>query len=122
MSKGVSLRAGAVLLGIPIPEAEEWAREKLLSLGVIQCEMHAVANEALKIAMQKLTAIANEPTEDPRERTADLEAAKALARLAIEAMKLASANRMAPPPSSGGAGPQINIWATPGNWNLTTPK
>lgn len=127
--------------GIPLEEAQEYADKRLQNRAGLSYKLVSAAEGALQTAMEKLTAIANEPPRDRIERlkkaadavgmpehmkvtlyNTDLDAAKALATIAINVLKLGggAATKEGGKRGEGGAA-QADLWDNPGNWNLSKP-
>ncbi len=98
--------------------------------------MRAVAQNALTIAIEKLTEIVGEgprhssteysdegkPTKTITPQNVDLDAAKALASLAVQALKLAGTGKGAESGKGAKLSVQLDLWDNPGNWQLAKPK
>lgn len=104
ISKGVRLEEAAEETGIPIEEVFQYVTDKANKVDSLNYELRLFAHGAVKNAMAKLAALAGEgqrirgtthyddegkPTSSQTFGPDDLEAAKTLARFALDAFKLA---------------------------------
>lgn len=139
MGAGMSLEDAADACGIPQPEASEWAKTQLEDVSPTRVQLNAVAESALATAIEKLEAIVAEgprfssteyseegkPVKSVTPQNTDLDAAKALATLAISALKVAGTAKgpaATVPPRGGKLSVQLDLWDSPGNWQLTKPE
>lgn len=100
--------------------------------------MRSVATASLKTALETLTKIVEEgpryseteyseegkPVKSVTPQNVDLDAAKALAVLAIQAIKISGAGKSAPAADAPGGvkAAQPDLWDSKGNWDLKQPK
>ncbi len=124
--------------GIPLEEAATKLEIRLRNeTGAIGFKLRSVAEGALQTAMSKLTAIVNEAPRERIERltkatkeaggdasvkvtlyNTDLDAAKALAKIAIETLKLSGGARPPAKADSGKGGQRDLFDATQSEWDL----
>ncbi len=90
------LENAAVQVGIPIEEVFQYVTDRAGKIDTLNFELRLAGQGALKNALTKLTELA---TGDVREglnfESTDLEAAKALAKFGIDALKLAKTGQVA---------------------------
>jgi hypothetical protein len=138
LGKGMPLEEAAISVGIPLEEAQEYAGKRLRNVDARGYQLVAVASEALRAAMAKLTQVAeegpryaeteyNDEGKPIRSRTphhTDVDAAKALAKIATDTLKLAAGVQIAERAAAGGAkvSVQLDLWDSPGNWTLKKPE
>jgi hypothetical protein len=133
----MSLVDAAIACGIPQPEAETWLAEKRSNLGDAAVEMREVATAALTTAMKKLQDVVEDgpresvthydektgkPTRSVTPQNVDVEAAKALAVLAVNALKLSAGAGGSRSGEKDNQKSSPDLWDAPGNWDLTKPE
>ncbi len=146
----MQLDDAAIACGIPLEEAQLRAQKRLQNGDATNYQMRVAGQAAIAKAVETLTKIADEP---PRERleklsraldeaterengrthmserikvslyNTDLDAAKALAKIGVDLVKLSG---VGPDRSKEGSGAklsvQLDLWDNPGNWNLKKPE
>lgn len=103
LKRGSALYDAASEAGIPIEEAFTYVSDKLAKSEATSYELKAVANHALAVALKTLVKVAEEGPREAYSETdddgnvrnitplsTDLEASKALAKLAIDAIKVSN--------------------------------
>lgn len=148
LASGMLLDDAASVCGIPLEEAQRYVDKRLQNGDDAKMQMRVIGTTALACAAKRLMEIASEPPRERMERlrrafrevegeaaaldnalnvkvtlyNTDLDAAKALAKLGVDLMKMAGPP---PAPKSGAGGKlsvQLDLWDNPGNWNLKKPE
>jgi hypothetical protein len=131
ISQGLSLPKAAEITGIPIEEAIDYVSKRLENRDLVSFELKIVAERALKTALKTLEKLAKGDQRTASESisggsstsytTCDLEAAKALAKLSIDALKLGYGPPKANIKINNVNSNQADLWDF-GPWNLKTPS
>lgn len=118
-------------LGIPVEEAIKIATDRLEKRDLVSFELKLVAEKSLQVALEKLITIAqgdqrissesNGPGTLTSYNSDDLDAAKALAKLAIDALKLGFGPPKVNVKTGKGSSVQLDLWDVYGPWSLKTP-
>jgi hypothetical protein len=138
LSAGLSLEEAAHLSGIPLEEAQRYVDKRLQNGDLETMQMRVVGRQALAKAVQHLTRIADDgpryseteysaegkPVRSRTPISSDVEAARMLAKLATDMMKLsgASSEKTAMPGKGAKLSVQLDLWDNPGNWRLKKPE
>lgn len=94
ISRGIPLEEAAVQLGIPIDEVFTYISGKLSEIDTLDFELRLVGQRAIKNALTKLTSLAKGDAREGKDfESTDLEAAKALAKLGVDALKMARTSK-----------------------------
>lgn len=118
ISQGHSLSDAAEQLGIPEEDAIKHASEQIQHVESLGFEMRQVAYGCLKESLAILKAVANEGPRNIESSNCDVDAAKALARLAMDAIKMSKTIGNDP---KAGEGAKKDLWDLLGSWRLKTP-
>lgn len=128
MSQGWPLEEAAEAAGIPIEEARDWAKDNLKQSDDTDIQLKLAAQNSLKAALDKLSQVM---AEGPRESCAelplmntDLDAAKTLARISLDAIKLCktTATQKGDGPPGGGDPDLFDLQGVYGYWKLKDPN
>ncbi len=89
IARGISLDEAAVQSGIPMEEVLARVSKNMAEVDSLNFQLRLVGQDALKNALTKLTALAGGLAREGKDfESTDLEAAKALAKFGIDALKL----------------------------------
>ncbi len=89
ISRGISLEEAAVQCGIPLSDVFNYVNEKMAQIDTLNFELRLIGQGALKKALTKLTELAGESARAGKDfESTDLLAARELAKLAVDALKL----------------------------------
>lgn len=132
ISLGASLQDAAEVSGIPLDEAIAYATKKLENRELVSFELKLIAEQSLAVALKTLVEIAQGgqrtssesigPGMMSHQNSDDLEAAKTLAKVAIDALKLGFGPRKEINVKAGkGSLIQMDLWDSPGPWQLKKP-
>lgn len=121
MSMGMTLQKAALVMSIPKEEALEYAKKRLETKEETGLSLKLVAERALKDSLTKLQEIVKEPPRYGKGGTVvyntDLDAAKFLARLSLDAIKLAAEHKAQKDEEVSA----IDFWDQAGAWQLKKP-
>lgn len=131
ISEGFSIHEAAEQLGIGLDEAVKIATETLEKRDLVSFELKLIAEKSLQVSLKKLMDIAEGDQrissqsvgklESTSYNSDDLEAAKALAKLAIDALKLGFAPPKVTVKTGKGSNVQMDLFDVTGPWKLKTP-
>jgi hypothetical protein len=111
LSEGAPLSIAIEALGITLEEAQTYIESRLQNVSVSTFALRETANGALTTAIEKLTKLAGEAPRrtqfDQKLYNTDLDAAKALARIAIDALKVSGGTKDPAKQQSGSSQPDL---------------
>lgn len=115
----MTIDEAANLSGIPLEEALLYVDKRLAKGEATSYQLRVVGQNALRTAIEQLTAITkSDPRRGQHLHSTDLDAAKALAKLALDAIKLSGTAKAADNAPGGG---KRDLWDAPGSWDLRKP-
>ncbi len=93
ISKGMSVDAAARAAGIPVEEIYTYISEKLGTVDTLNWQLRLIGQAGLKNSLTKLTELAKGDARMGKFESTDLIAATALAKVAMEAIKLSQTGK-----------------------------
>lgn len=119
IARGISIEEAAIQCGIPMEEVFAHVSELAAQVDTLNFELRRVGQGAIKNALDKLTKLASgDPREGKDFESTDLEAAKALAKFGIDALRLSRAGGVAK--EGGGDSGEQDLFDAANPWKLKT--
>lgn len=79
----------AAQMGVPLDEVFSYISDKLSKVDALDFQLRKMGQAAVRVALENLTKLANEPPRVGKDfESTDLEAAKALAKFGLDALKM----------------------------------